>query len=57
MGDFGFWTFTNTGKHATVDDAIARGGAHPAVKPLIKKYLDAWDRMIELERRSTRRSD
>ena len=45
-----FWTFTNTGEHATVEDAIERIGAHPAVQKLVHEYDDITKRMVALER-------
>ena len=45
-----FWTFANTGEHATIEAAIKRIGAHPAVRKLVHEYDDITRRMIELER-------
>lgn len=45
-----FWTFANTGEHATIEAAIARIGAHPAVQRLVHEYDDITRRMIALER-------
>lgn len=50
-GDVLFWTFANTGEHATIDAAIARIGAHPAVGKLVEKYRRVTDAMIALEQR------
>ena len=44
-----FWTFANTGEHATVEAAVARVGAHPAVQKLVREYDDITRRMIALE--------
>lgn len=44
-----FWTFANTGEHATVEAAVARIGAHPAVQKLVREYDDITRRMIALE--------
>lgn len=45
-----FWTFANTGEHATVEAAIERIGAHPAVQKLVHEYDDITKRMVALER-------
>lgn len=44
-----FWTFANTGEHATIEAAIKRIGAHPAVRKLVREYDDITRRMIALE--------
>ena len=49
-----FWTFVNTGEHATVEAAIKRIGAHPAVQKLVREYDDITRRMIALEQYITR---
>lgn len=46
-----FWTFANTGEHATIDDAVARIGAHPAVRKLVDEYESITQQMIATERR------
>ena len=51
-----FWTFANTGEHATVEAAIKRIGAHPAVQKLVREYDDITRRMIALEQYITRLS-
>lgn len=50
--DVVFWTFANTGDHATIEDAIARIGAHPAVGKLVEEYRSVTAEMMALERRS-----
>lgn len=46
-----FWTFANTGEHATIDAAIARIGAHPAVATLVEEYRRVTAEMMALEQR------
>lgn len=46
-----FWTFANTGEHATIDAAISRIGAHPAVAKLVEEYRRVTTEMMALEQR------
>lgn len=50
-GDVLFWTFANTGEHATIDAAISRIGAHPAVAKLVEEYRRVTTEMMALEQR------
>lgn len=45
-----FWTFANTGEHATIDAAISRIGAHPAVQKLVSEYHEVTSQMVDTER-------
>lgn len=45
-----FWTFANTGEHATITDAIRRVGAHPSVFKLVEAYHEVSLQMIATER-------
>lgn len=55
-----FWTFSDTGEHATIDAAVQRIGAHPAVQKLVTDYRNLTKQMLGLERyiaRMTARAD
>ena len=45
-----FWTFANTGEHATITDAIRRVGAHPSMCKLVEAYHEVSQQMIATER-------
>lgn len=45
-----FWTFANTGEHATIEDAVKRIGAHPSVYRLVVEYNAISRQMIAAER-------
>ena len=50
----GFWTFPNTGKHATIHDAIERVGAHPAARKLVERYTYLLSEMMRLEQENVK---
>lgn len=50
VGEAVFWVFSDTGEHATVDRAIGRVGAHPAMRRHVAEYGEISREMVLTQR-------